>query len=122
MKLSMEAIAVQKNAAELIENILCIIEEIPGDTADGDTLSSAYHDEEIWQVEEWVDEEMMNYYRDMVKFARYLFDWSEMIESKRDRIVDTDILMRDLFAEAYNKQTGDRVNNLDDLLNKLKQK
>ena len=62
MKLTHEALVVQKNASQLINDLLYTLQDFDaeGYRTDGDSLSDLMHDTDIWDVSKWVDEDTMN--------------------------------------------------------------
>ena len=87
MKLTHEALVVQKNASQLINDLLYNLQEFDaeGYQTDGDSLADLMHDTDIWDVSKWVDEDTMNEVKIQVDVLRRLFDMSEMIESNKHR-------------------------------------
>lgn len=86
MELTHAALVVQKNASQLINDLLYSLQEFDADyRTDGDGLFDLLHDKDVWDVSKWVDEDTMNEVKIQVEVLRRLFDWSEMIESNQHR-------------------------------------
>ena len=119
MKLTHEALVVQKNANQLINDLLYTLQdmgEIEGYRTDADSLSDLAADTDIWDVSKWVDEDIMNEARIKVQVLRLLFDWSEMIENNQYRCEmaarNVERLLPDLESEAREKDLKEFFNSL----------
>ncbi len=105
MKLTHEALLVQKNASQLINELLSILDEMPeGYRTDGDSLSDLYADEDVWDVNNWEDEETMNEYRMQIFVLRKLFDMSETIENQSYRSMIATRNVEKLLPDSESKE------------------
>ena len=118
MELTHEALVVQKNANQLINDLLYTLQdmEAEGYRTDGDSLSDLAADTDIWDVSKWADEDTMNDARIKVQVLRVLFDWSEIIESNQYRCEmaarNVERLLPDLESEAREKELKEFFNSL----------
>ena len=118
MKLTHEALVVQKNANQLINDLLYTLQDFDaeGYQTNGDSLADLMHDTNIWDVSKWVDEDMMNETRIKVEVLRRLFDWSEMIESNQHRC---DMATRNVERQLPDLEGDARKENLNEFFNSL---
>ena len=116
MKLTHEALVVQKNASQLINDLLYTLQDFDaeGYQTDGDSLSDLMHDTDIWDVSKWVDEDTMNETRIKVEVLRKLFDWSEMIESNAYR---NDMATRNVERQLPDLESDARQKDLNEFFN-----
>ena len=116
MKLTLEALVVQKNASQLINDLLYTLQDFDaeGYQTDGDSLSDLMHDTDIWDVSKWVDEDTMNETRIKVEVLRKLFDWSEMIESNAYR---NDMATRNVERQLPDLESDARQKDLNEFFN-----
>jgi len=116
MKLTHEALVVQKNASQLINDLLYTLQDFDaeGYRTDGDSLSDLMHDTDIWDVSKWVDEDTMNETRIKVEVLRKLFDWSEMIESNAYR---NDMATRNVERQLPDLESDARQKDLNEFFN-----
>ena len=116
MKLTHEALVVQKNASQLINDLLYTLQDFDaeGYQTDGDSLSDLMHDTDIWDVSKWVDEDTMNETRIKVEVLRKLFDWSEMIDSNAYR---NDMATRNVERQLPDLESDARQKDLNEFFN-----
>jgi len=116
MKITHEALCVQKNASQLINELLYTLQEfdIEGYKTDGDSLFDLYNDKTIWDVNKWTDEETMNEHRSIILVLKKLFDWSEMIETMSYR---TDKAVNNVEQQLPDLVGQQRANDIDELIN-----
>jgi len=116
MKLTHESLVVQKNASQLINDLLYTLQDFDaeGYQTDGDSLSDLMHDTDIWDVSKWVDEDTMNETRIKVEVLRKLFDWSEMIESNAYR---NDMATRNVERQLPDLESDARQKDLNEFFN-----
>ena len=116
MKITHEALCVQKNASQLINELLFTLQEF--DTGeyrtDGDSLFDLYNDETIWDVNKWTDEETMNEHRSIILVLRKLFDWSELIETMSHRTENAVSNVEQQLPDLVGQQ---RIDDIDELIN-----
>jgi|TARA_R110000751_G_scaffold305885_1_gene423214 hypothetical protein len=114
MELTHEALVVQKNANQLINDLLYSLQEFDADyRTDGDGLADLLADTDIWDVSKWVDEEIMNDVKVQVQVLQRLFDWSEMIESNAHR---NDMATRNVERQLPDLEGDARRKVLDELI------
>ena len=118
MKLTHEALVVQKNASQLINDLLYNLQEFDaeGYQTDGDSLADLMHDTDIWDVSKWVDEDTMNEVKIQVEVLRRLFDMSEMIESNAFR---NDMATRNVERQLPDLEGDARKEDLNEFFNSL---
>ena len=118
MKLTHEALVVQKNASQLINDLLYNLQEFDaeGYQTDGDSLADLMHDTDIWDVSKWVDEDTMNEVKIQVEVLRRLFDMSEMIESNALR---NDMATRNVERQLPDLEGDARKEDLNEFFNSL---
>tara|TARA_R110000744_G_scaffold94444_1_gene182342 strand:- start:1238 stop:1618 length:381 start_codon:yes stop_codon:yes gene_type:complete len=118
MKLTHEALVVQKNASQLINDLLYNLQEFDaeGYQTDGDSLADLMHDTDIWDVSKWVDEDTMNEVKIKVEVLRRLFDMSEMIESNAFR---NDMATRNVERQLPDLEGDARKEDLNEFFNSL---
>ena len=114
MELTHEALVVQKNANQLINDLLYSLQEFDADyRTDGDGLADLLADTDIWDVSKWVDEDTMNEVKIKVEVLRRLFDMSEMIESNAFR---NDMATRNVERQLPDLEGDARRKVLDELI------
>lgn len=86
MKLTHEAICVQKNASQLINEVLWFLSSEPeafkGYEATTESLRLLYLDEKVWDPILWGGEDSMNDARNDIRFAIELFRLNDIIEAE----------------------------------------